>query len=746
MSIPVVVPGDRGGGAAQDVAALLAGITLPSIEPFGTDNVALAGLPEFMVHPAPDPEPASQASVARSVVADGVRALSVIKGLEDKVAACKAALVDRVLGAASVEAVAYNLDRGQRANAESGCVAEIALVLGIAERTAAALGHRAVALQHRPVTREALVSGAISWRHVCTVLAELETLAETPSVTENDVKDFEARLLRLAVGTTAGVFAAKACRARESLFPASLGTRTAEAFRSRRIGVEPGRDGMSWLSLHLPTLAANAIMVHCTRTARAIKANAAEAQRAADARGGSGEDVREYRTLEQLRADVAAILLLGQEPPTTTSYTTTSTGPGAGGSPVTFGPRGAFDHPGPDEAGSRARAGSSFFPTGQHPPRDTSATVTGRGGGNDSAGGDVVFGQRSAFGVTVTDEEPPWQHARPDPPPDASPQPTLPQVPEGAAVDAGTPLEGTILPAGGPSQGTDTAGEAAPDQEGDAGEDVPVAGVVVGDGSGWVDGVVDGILEHPQAEYLQQLADLANNVVLADPPLPKALVLVTVPVLGLLGLTDEPAELDDRNAGPVPMGIARKLLAGSSTFLRVLTDPISGEALPLEPERYTLRDAEKAVLQAMAGGCYFPNCTNPVLVTDLDHVKAFAQGGKTTPGNLRPACAQHHRLKHFKDDKNRHGTPRRIAEPWRTGIRLPGWTPKPCPDGRIGWISPSGNYHPPQNTEHPRPAYPKWLKNHITKALQQDGQNGTPDAPDVPETPDTSGQPGPAGT
>src|SRR6185437_2456158 len=125
----------------------------------------------------------------------------------------------------------------------------------------------------------------------------LETLAETPAVADSDVADFEHRLLHLAVGTTAGVFAAKACRARESLFPASLGTRTAEAFRSRRIGVEPGRDGMSWLTLHLPTLAANAIMVHCTRAARAVKANAAEAQRAADATG-TGEDVREYRTLE----------------------------------------------------------------------------------------------------------------------------------------------------------------------------------------------------------------------------------------------------------------------------------------------------------------------------------------------------------------------------------------------------------------------------------------------------------------
>ena len=96
MSIPVVAPGDRGGGATQDVAALLAGITLPSIEPFGSDNVMLVGLPEFMVYPVPDPEPASRASVARSVAAHGVRALSVIKGLEDAVAAPAAAEAERV--------------------------------------------------------------------------------------------------------------------------------------------------------------------------------------------------------------------------------------------------------------------------------------------------------------------------------------------------------------------------------------------------------------------------------------------------------------------------------------------------------------------------------------------------------------------------------------------------------------------------------------------------------------------------
>ncbi|MDD0859039.1 hypothetical protein NHF46_17505 [Arthrobacter alpinus] len=88
--------------------------------------------------------------------------------------------------------------------------------------------------------------------------------------------------------------------------------------------------------------------------------------------------------------------------------------------------------------------------------------------------------------------------------------------------------------------------------------------------------VVDGIVEDPQADYEQQLVELAAHGVLVDPPLPDALVLVKVPFLGLLGITDEPAELVGPQSGPVPEDVARKLLKNCSSFLRVLTDPITG--------------------------------------------------------------------------------------------------------------------------------------------------------------------------
>ena len=58
-------------------------------------------------------------------------------------------------------------------------------------------------------------------------------------------------------------------------------------------------------------------------------------------------------------------------------------------------------------------------------------------------------------------------------------------------------------------------------------------------------------------------------------PSPRAQVLVTVPVLSLLGATDEPAVLD--GYGPIPPSMARRLITdGADSFHRVLTDPRDG--------------------------------------------------------------------------------------------------------------------------------------------------------------------------
>lgn len=714
MGKPVQGPGNGDGAATQDVASILAGLTFPTVEPFTENDHLLSGLPAFMEFPVPHPEPPSRAGVAREVIAAGVQALGVVRGLESSLAACKAALVGRVLGAVAVESAATELTAYQIGLAHTGCVAEIAAALLIPERTAAGLGAHAQDLGSRPATRAALEAGTISWRHVCTVLQELQTLKETPLVTGQQLGCFELELLRLAEGTTASRFAGKVRRARESLFPQSLDARMREAFRSRRITNDPGRDGMNWLTLHLPTIAANAIMVHCTRTARAIKADALQRQREADALG-TGEDCREYRTLDQLRADIAAILLMGQQLPADSSAPA-RTENSMGGSKArtdTHGGRNMNRHSGAGSrtgggAGADARAGGG------------AGAGAGAGTGDQPQPQDYPAGQDPAgapdrpFPTELHDDRPPWERAT-----TAQTAPTQPGQPgqsgQPGPPKTGPPESGQPAPPLPPAQpcpppsvqpGTTSAGHA----------DVPLEGMLLGDGTGWVDGVVDGIAENPQQEFMDQLNILGEHRVLADPPLPKALVLIQVPFLGLLGLTHEPAQLDDSTAGPVPLAIARKLLASANTFLRVLTDPLTGRCLPLEPDRYKLRDAERSVLQALSGGCYFPNCGNPVLDTELDHVRSFELGGKSTMANLRPACLRHHHLKHFRDDKDRHGNPRRWSEPWRSGIRLRGWAPRPQADGTLAWDSPSGNSYPTQDVPAHRPAYPAWLKLQIKGA------------------------------
>ncbi|MEV8180842.1 DUF222 domain-containing protein [Specibacter sp. NPDC078692] len=775
MSIRELFPGGRGGDATQDVAALLAGITLPSIEPFGSDNAELAGLPDRLLYspsnpapyPCPEVDPPSVLSVAEGVRDAGLEALAAVKCLEDALAGCKARLVARVAGAAAVERSVWALDGFQRGVAAAGLATEMSFALGIPEPTTATLIEHSVALVgDRPAVLAGLEAGELSWRHAVVMVEEIATLSSMGHVRATDEAVLEGRLLYLAPGTTAYSFMGKARRAREKMFPETIPVRVKEAFAKRKLTCDVGADGMAWLGLHMPAVSASGIYTRCTRLARAMKAEGVRAQRVADA-AGTGQDCREHRTLAQLRADIATILLLGQNLPTTATQlvdeaeatlntgtagagssagspagsgtgsgtgTGTSTGANTGagqsagaasrtgsGSGVECGGSGGLGDPGgADGSGSAFRG--RIRPHGQAanleaetevspPPGENGATSEVATGGTLS-GGPAVAGTATITASPTAAE----LYFAPDPA-----DPADPAAPVGVGGPAGL---ATQRCAPDPADTTDLADTTDPAGLTDPADSAGLAGLVgcvavVGDGSGLVDSVVDGIVEDPEADYLRQLTELAGHGVLVDPPMPEALVLVKVPFLGLLGITDEPAELVGPQGGPVPEEVARKLLSNSSSFLRVLTDPITGEALPLEPQRYTLRAAERAVLQGLAGCCYVPNCPNPVMDTELDHLRAFEFGGPSTMANLRPACKRHHLMKHFKDDKNRRGRRRCIDEPERAGIQLRGWTPQLTKDGRIGWITPSGKYRPPLNTEPDRPEYPKWLKKIISKTTKK---------------------------
>lgn len=144
-----------------------------------------------------------------------------------------------------------------------------------------------------------------------------------------------------------------------------------------------------------------------------------------------------------------------------------------------------------------------------------------------------------------------------------------------------------------------------------------------------------------------------------------AKVLVTVPVFSLMGLTDEPAELE--GYGPIPADVARDLAANAPSFMRLLTHPYSGAVLGLDRTRYRPSEDLRTWVQIREKTCSFYGCNRQATRCELDHVTAWSEDGRTSEDNLYPLCKRHHMLKHQS-----------------------GWTPNLNPSGGLNWTSPGG--------------------------------------------------------
>ncbi|WP_457973649.1 DUF222 domain-containing protein [Arthrobacter sp. D1-17] len=246
-----------------------------------------------------------------------------------------------------------------------------------------------------------------------------------------------------------------------------------------------------------------------------------------------------------------------------------------------------------------------------------------------------------------------------------------------------------------------------------------------------------GLQGPKEPRTLAQLrADLAAGWLLAGTadgiPAPKAQVLVTVPVLSLLGAGEEPAVLD--GYGPVPASMARKLTAeGATSFLRVLTDPRDGAPLEIGRTGYRLTTTMRQWLRLRDARCSFPGCNNHSLDNEADHVLAWSAGGGTGVSNLGQACPRHHRLKH--------------SSAWRPV--------NASRDSPPGWISPAGRYYPceQQDWEPPhwpgigpedlgRLGWPDSLRPDNPDCLNSLEEPGQPDTPKEPGRPDTLGESG----
>ncbi|WP_256041359.1 HNH endonuclease signature motif containing protein [Cryobacterium sp. SO1] len=122
-------------------------------------------------------------------------------------------------------------------------------------------------------------------------------------------------------------------------------------------------------------------------------------------------------------------------------------------------------------------------------------------------------------------------------------------------------------------------------------------------------------------------------------------VMITVPVLTLLGLDEEPATLE--GYGPISPEMARQIAGHAPSFTRLLTHPETGVVLSLGKTQHKNTTAMKKWLRVRDETCRFPGCSRPAVTSDIDHTHDWADGGTTDCDNLAHLCEPHHRLKHL---------------------------------------------------------------------------------------------------
>jgi Domain of unknown function (DUF222) len=143
---------------------------------------------------------------------------------------------------------------------------------------------------------------------------------------------------------------------------------------------------------------------------------------------------------------------------------------------------------------------------------------------------------------------------------------------------------------------------------------------------------------------------------------------VTVPVLTLIGASEEPGLLD--GYGPIAADTARRLAAIAPSFTRLLTDPVSGTVLDVDRRSYRPPADLKRWLEVRDGTCRFPGCNRRAARCEVDHTVDWQHDGRTAFDNLAHLCSLHHHLKHET-----------------------AWSVRHQPGGVLEWTSPSGRTH-----------------------------------------------------
>jgi hypothetical protein len=145
----------------------------------------------------------------------------------------------------------------------------------------------------------------------------------------------------------------------------------------------------------------------------------------------------------------------------------------------------------------------------------------------------------------------------------------------------------------------------------------------------------------------------------------KPVVNVVVSLSTLLDLDQQPGELDGQ---PITAALARAIAFDpTGTWRRIVTDP-AGRLVDVSAAGYRPPARMSRLVRLQQQTCAFPGCAHRATSCELDHIRAWADGGTTSATNLQPLCARHHHLKHEG-----------------------GWHVSRAPDGSTTWTSPTGN-------------------------------------------------------
>ena len=93
---------------------------------------------------------------------------------------------------------------------------------------------------------------------------------------------------------------------------------------------------------------------------------------------------------------------------------------------------------------------------------------------------------------------------------------------------------------------------------------------------------------------------------------------------------------------PISAGDLRRLACDAEVLPVVLGGP--SEVLDVGRTARLVTGPIRAALARRDGGCAFPGCDTPAILTEAHHIRPWWDGGPTALGNMILVCRHHHRL------------------------------------------------------------------------------------------------------